>query len=60
MFRRTTIDTDIFKGTCFSSLESALGTQQDAVLDAIETFWQEHGFQVMMDAQTSKWLATLA
>ena len=54
MFRRTTIDTDVFKGACFSAQESALGTDPDAVLDTIKTFWQEHGFAVMMDAQTSK------
>ena len=54
MFLRTTIDTEVFKGTCFSSLESALGTNPDVVLDAVKTFWQVHGFAVMMDAQTSK------
>ena len=54
MFRRTTIHTDVFKGTCFTALESALGTDPEAVLDAIEDFWNEHGFAVMMDAQVSK------
>ena len=54
MFRRTTINTDVFKDTLFTALESALGTDPEAVLDAIEDFWKEHGFAVMMDAQVSK------
>ena len=54
MFSKVKIDTNLYTGYAFAAFESAMGTNPDDVMDAVQKFWERYNFNVECDVAISK------